>query len=568
MSERIKRIGRSLEGRLIFSIMVIWLPVSALVLGGLALISIHIFRETIANRTDKMRYYSAIMNTDIERVIQSLNQLCFNKTVWDFSVTWEGLEDYDSYLLYWDAYSTLKEYRNSSMYISDIFIYVPKTQEILSADRSIIPEPDLYQEMGRLCREEGVTFFDDGDDLYYLFQSSNGLLAGVKVSLRDVRYMLRGYDNGEEYLYFFINAETRELLGKKESLSELDRAVYESLDWTRETMQESGVAGNRYLIYRIGKDSNRFLIVMYIDRQYAYSGLQILTAVWGILTLLLLLVPLILAMVLRQLIKRPVDKLQYAMQLAEKENYEYQMPLDESREFNYVFAQYNRMTQKVRNLIQEILEKQLQVEQARYKQLQMQINPHFLFNSLYTGYRMAQSEDCEAVRDLCMYLGDYFSVLTFVSDEDISMENELKFVNTYLRLNKMRFGKRLIYRMDVEEKLEEYRIPPLLLQPLIENSITQGLEKCSQPCQIEVSIRKRSGRLFFSVRDDADTVSQEGIKELQIIVSQEKMPEGYFGLWNVQNRVRQLEEDNPGVLMEKDSQGWFSVSFSISCRTQ
>ena len=95
------------------------------------------------------------------------------------------------------------------------------------------------------------------------------------------------------------------------------------------------------------------------------------------------------------------------MKLVEQEKYDYKLEMDESKEFNYVFARYNQMTEKVKNLIQEVLEKQLQVEQAKYKELQMQINPHFLFNSLYMGYHMAKSDDCEAVGDLCMYLGDY-----------------------------------------------------------------------------------------------------------------------------------------------------------------
>lgn len=561
------QIRRSLEGRLVFSIMIIWLPVSALVLGGLGLLSTHITNETISNRTDKMRYSSAILNTDIERVIQSLNQLCFNKTVLDFVNIWNGVVDYEAYLLYRDAYNTLKEYRSSSMYIGDIFIYVQDTKEVLSAANSVVSETGIYSTMRQTYERDGTTFFNYKDDLYYLFQSSNGLLAGVRVSLQDIRYILKSYDKEEDYLYFFVDVQKRELLGKNESLTDIDRAVYEALDWDRKEMQEINALGHHYLVYRIGRDANRFLMIMYLDREDAYAGLHILTWSWILLTLLLFAVPLVLAMVLRRLINRPMDKLQRAMQMVEKENYDYLMPLDESKEFNYVFAQYNRMTQKVRNLIQEVLEKQLQVEQARYKQLQMQINPHFLFNSLYMGYRMAQSEDCEAVGDLCMYLGDYFSVLTFVSDEDISIENELKFVNTYLRLNQMRFGRKLAYRVDVDEGLEDYRIPPLLLQPLIENSISHGLEKCSHSCAIEVSVQKKEQRLYFAVTDDANVMTQEDLEELKQVVKQDKMPEGSFGLWNVQNRIRQLEEDNPGILLEKDSQGKVTISFFVLCRS-
>lgn len=110
---------------------------------------------------------------------------------------------------------------------------------------------------------------------------------------------------------------------------------------------------------------------------------------------------------------------------------------------------------------------------------------------------MAKSDDCEAVGDLCMYLGDYFSVLTFASNEFISIDNELKFINTYLKLNQMRFGQKLNYRIHAEESLGDYTIPPLLLQPLIENSIMHGMEKCTHPCLIEITIRENGDRIDF-----------------------------------------------------------------------
>ncbi|MDE7044952.1 MAG: histidine kinase, partial [Acetatifactor sp.] len=287
--------------------------------------------------------------------------------------------------------------------------------------------------------ENGQNFFHYGDELCYLSQSSNEMITGIKVSLQDIRYTLRDYDSEGSYDYFFVNALTKELLDSEESISDIGREIYAGMDWDRKSAQEIKIGRQRYLVDRIGKDANGFLILIYMDKSEAYDNIYAMYKVWGGATLLLLLVPVVLGLRVRRIINRPMEKLQKAMQMVERENYSYLLAMDESREFNYVFAQYNQMTEKVRNLIQEVLEKQVQVEQARYKQLQTQINPHFLFNSLYMGYRLAQAENCEAVGDLCMYLGDYFSVLTFVSNESISMEYELKFVNTYLCLNQMRF---------------------------------------------------------------------------------------------------------------------------------
>lgn len=554
--------GKSLIGRLTISILAIWLPFSAVVIIGMAILSGRITEDTINNQTDKVKYYSAIINADIARVIQSTNQLCANKFIVDFTDTWKGTMESGYYRLYHDAYSTLKEYRDTSICINDIFIYLPYAGEILSANQSVIAEDGIYRTMREDYVKSGQNFFHYGDALYYLSQSSNEMITGIKVSLQDIRYMLRDYDSEGSYDYFFVNALTKELLDAEESISDIGREIYEGIDWGRKSAQEIEIGRRKYLVDRIGKDANGFLILIYMDKSEAYDNIYAMYKVWGGATLLLLLVPVVLGLCVRRIIHSPMEKLKKAMQMVEQENYSYLLAMDESREFNYVFAQYNQMTEKVRNLIQEVLEKQVQVEQARYKQLQTQINPHFLFNSLYMGYRLAQAENCEAVGDLCMYLGDYFSVLTFVSNESISMEYELKFVNTYLCLNQMRFGAKLTCEVEVQDGLEEDRLPPLLLQPLIENSISHGLEKCSHPCLIRVMIRKKGERLYFSVEDNSDVMTQEIIKELGRVIEQEKMPEKNFGLWNIQSRLKTWEEGNPGIHMEKEG-SIFRVSFSI-----
>lgn len=360
--------GKSLVGRLTISILAIWLPFSAAVIIGMATLSGRITEDTINNQTDKVKYYSAIINADIARVIQSTNQLCANKFIVDFTDTWKGTMESGYYRLYHDAYSTLKEYRDTSICINDIFIYLPYAGEILSANQSVIAEDGIYRTMREDYMKSGQKFFHYGDALYYLSQSSNEMITGIKVSLQDIRYMLRDYDSEGSYDYFFVNALTKELLDAEESVGDIGREIYEGIDWGRKSAQEIEIGRRKYLVDRIGKDANGFLILIYMDKSEAYDNIYAMYKVWGGATLLLLFVPVVLGLCVRRIIHSPMEKLQKAMQMVEQENYSYLLAMDESREFNYVFAQYNQMTEKVRNLIQEVLEKQVQVDGASYLQ--------------------------------------------------------------------------------------------------------------------------------------------------------------------------------------------------------
>ena len=114
----------------------------------------------------------------------------------------------------------------------------------------------------------------------------------------------------------------------------------------------------------------------------------------------------------------------------------------------------------------------------------------------------------------------------------------------------------------MQEGVEEDRLPPLLLQPLIDNSISHGLEKCSHSCMIRVTVRKIGNRLCFAVEDNSNVITQDTLDELGQMIDQEKMPEKNFGLWNIQSRLKTWEEGNQGIRMEKEGE-IFRVSFSI-----
>lgn len=219
MRNIIAGLKRTILGKLIATILLIWLPVSVIFIIGFSLLSRHIINETIDNRTDKVRYYSAILNTDIEKMVNSLNQLSGNYAIKDFTANWKGVVDKETYSTYRQAYSILKEYRNFSLYIDDVFVCIPSTDEILSANQSLVSMTRDYEQMRLLCERDGETFFHDGDNLYYLQKSNTGMTTGMKIYIQDIYYMLRGYDSEEEYQYFLVDAEKKQMLGRWKNLS-------------------------------------------------------------------------------------------------------------------------------------------------------------------------------------------------------------------------------------------------------------------------------------------------------------------------------------------------------------
>lgn len=562
MKKIIKLINlKSVTFRLFIYISAIWFPFSAIVIGSLRMISLKQLDNTIQNQMDNVAYFSAIINDDLARVTRLLYTLCGDADVEKFVGQRDKNFDYQDYLAYYDAYSKLKDYRQTSMYIDDIFILIPNTGELLTANNSLITLDDTYQMMIDSYSNTGKEFYNYKDEMIYLLQGGNGILCGIKVSASHIGNTLRSYSGGS-YDFYLIDSKTGELLGEK-SAGETGKQIFERLKGVEQLPGELSFGETTYLLDRVRTPNNYFDIILYSDKTKVYHDVYFIQRVWLFLTIAAFLLPLFIAWLLRCMLSQPMNKLVTAMQMVEQEIYNYKLPEDESQEFNFVFRQYNSMAEKVEKLIQEVYEKQLQVEQAKLKQLQAQINPHFLFNSFYMGYRMAKSGDSEKVAQLCYYLGDYFKVLTYVSNDYISLQEEIKFTETYLLLNQMRFGEKLSYEINMQEGLEEELIPPLLLQPIIENAIRHGVEKTSMSCKIYIEVTKERDKLNFRIEDNCHAITEEKVRELSSVLSAQNYPQQSFGLWNIQQRLMSIHSEAGGLILKITEDGCFQVTFQV-----
>ena len=568
---------RSITLRLFLIFLVIWGVFSAFVAVALRWTEQTLANGIVREQAERVSYYSAIVNADLNRITSMLARMSVDEDVSDFLHKREQdrkfeFQDYVSYLRSMDK---LKSYLASSMYIDDVFLVIPTTGELLSANSSVISIPEAYSlPIDSAASAEREVFFAVDDTMVYLSQGGTGVTVGVEVSVRHIKSMLNALNPGY-FDCFLINGETGELLGKN-LLSADARAIYQGIaesagadaDPLAATpfRHESGAvtAGNRDYLYDTVKTlGNHFIICIFAEEQHVYADLHAFRMIWAILSIVILLLPLLMGFMMRRMLSRPMKKLTLGMGEVEHENYSVRLPERESTEFNYVFHQFNAMAARIETLIGEVYETRIQAEQAKRRQLQAQINPHFLFNSFYMGYRMAKNGETGKVANLCMYLGDYFKTLTYVSDQLIPLTQELQFVETYLKLNAMRFRDKLSYRLDVEPGLEDQLIYPLLLQPVVENAIRHGVERVQSPCTIVISVRAEGSRMRLCVEDDCGQTDETTVERLKTLIARPGIPEDSMGLWNVEKRLRTLGGNEYGLVFERKADGVFSVEFSF-----
>jgi len=183
---------------------------------------------------------------------------------------------------------------------------------------------------------------------------------------------------------------------------------------------------------------------------------------------------------------------------------------------------------------------------SRLQTLKMQLNPHFLFNSLNGVSVLIDKNENMRARDMLGELSSFLrQTLRNPKEKWVSLAKELEFVKMYLNIEQYRFGKRLTYFEECEPLALTAKIPPMLLQPLFENAIVHGLADKQGPCRLSFECRLYDRYLIMLVFDNG-----ENFREIS-----DPLHKGGIGLSNIQDRLREVYGDNYSLGIEKKSDG-------------
>lgn len=169
-----------------------------------------------------------------------------------------------------------------------------------------------------------------------------------------------------------------------------------------------------------------------------------------------------------------------------------------------------------------------QLTQAQLHALKLQLNPHFLFNTLNTISSLTLIGEKTTSVNVTSKLGDFLRrTLDFEEHQLVSVEKELEFFDLYMDIEKSRFKDRIELTKTIDQECLNLRIPNLILQPLIENAIKYGIAKSSEARKIKLEIFEKNSRIYISLFNEGSFLQDESIEE-------------GTGLSNVRSRLSKL----------------------------
>lgn len=238
-------------------------------------------------------------------------------------------------------------------------------------------------------------------------------------------------------------------------------------------------------------------------------------------------------------VSKPILKLCRSMNQVRQGDFDVSCNTDGYEEVNLLRDSFNDMAGEIRNLMASVQQKELNKRKSEMDFLRAQINPHFLYNTLFSIQCMTElGKNGQAVLMMSALI-DLLKKTLSVDTDFITLKEEFESTEKYLALQQIRYGEKIHFECDWEQGMGELLIPALIIQPLVENAIFHGLEAKEDAGLIIVEAAVTDAKLQITVSDDGVGMGEQEIKLLYERLNAGKyQSDQSIGLLNVQNRIK------------------------------
>lgn len=245
--------------------------------------------------------------------------------------------------------------------------------------------------------------------------------------------------------------------------------------------------------------------------------------------------------------------------------------IDGNDEIGQLSRQFNYMVSSIQQLMDQVVEKteynnalEIAQKEIMLKMMASQINPHFLFNALESIRMNALLKGEKEIAHIVRLLGKLMRKNLEAGREKTTLHEEVEMIRSYLEIQKFRYEERLNFKITIDPEAESILIPPLIIQPLVENAVVHGMENKADGVEVSVTIQARYDRLYIAVEDNGTGITEERMEEIiQYITGTEDSENRSIGLRNVHQRLTMVFGHKAGLQISSSYGEWTRISFVI-----
>ncbi|MGG1550546.1 histidine kinase [Paenibacillus ferrarius] len=546
-------------------------------------------KEIFKSLQFQLLFYRTSLENEIDRLQRLQREYVNDEDLESLSITSQSLTEYQKLTAIKRFQARLNVMMQSSLYVAKASAYIPPIGKTISTDElsgNLLPDK-LQQLKQDAANPHRGLFYHEGEKVLlreyyprtqvtegrdpmfvlelelsipkmkeYLSQMSDSKQAGAAIIHPDWAIV----STSNEEAYASISGPLREQSLRLEEAGTISAPA---------EMKTISIEKQPYLTVSAYSPVLGVTLLAFVPEHAVMGALDRYRLYMWLITLVAIVVVVLFSLYMYRLIHRPLQKLIRAFRKVESGDLQVALVSKSSDEFHDLYDQFNYMVTHLNKLVFEVYEQKIRVQQSELKQLQSQINPHFLYNSFYLIYRMTKAHDFDNSTRFSKYLGDYFQYVTRNGDNEVPLEAEVRHVRALCEIQTIRFAGHMTFAIEeMEETLKTISVPRLILQPLVENAYQHGFEQGHENRHMAIRFTTivqdyGSPLLLISVEDNGKGMTAEDMARWQDWLNDKGQPTEITGVLNVHRRLRLKFGDLAGVRIEARPGGGLIVSIVL-----
>ncbi|MBP1994261.1 sensor histidine kinase [Paenibacillus eucommiae] len=515
----------------------------------------------------KSSFFVTSLDAEFNRIFKLQTNFLNDSDLQDVSIRPDSLSSYELTKAINDLHSKLLTLSESSRYIKEAFVIMPNIDRRLSSTAGLSPMDPAQLEDFRISTTSTNGLYMKDNRIYtvlgYPHVTKTQYLLIIELSVPAISRELvdpNEVGNGASFLLVRDNAaNTNMIVSSAEAGTEKMQFMAQSTVMDGNVLE---IGDKRYMRFiESFKFANWDFVTIVEDNHILKPVYSFKKWLW-ILSLISVIIVIVVSLSLRRVIHKPLHKLIRGFKWVENGQFDLNLQHWNNDEFDYLYRKFNTMAGKLKILIQEVAEQSKRSQNAELKQLQSQVNPHFLHNSLYIIYLMAQDENYAGVSEMSEHLGEYFKFITQNKADFIPLEKEIQHGKTYCSIQQLRFGSKIVFRIDIFGSPDVWEVPRLIIQPFLENAIIHGHENTMEGGFVNVRLFIEPDSLKIEIEDNGKGMTFEQLHDWENKHSGTHALEDH-ALWNVHRRLQLRYGSRSGINLQVNRYGGVTATLSI-----
>lgn len=441
--------------------------------------------------------------------------------------------------------------------------FISSNNKIFVSDNTILINKDNILESTQLAKLKKTS----GKSIWFPCVTRDFLVSDITEPVLTLGKKVVQINTGETLGYIFVNVDISAI----ENILTNQLINYRLED--KEGIVISSVVSSEYIdesnVKALVEQSEKNQVKGYHGRKYYISGYEIADYGWELIgitdlnefnveakkILYMLIViafaalslEILLSNYLSRIITVPLQKLKTGAEEIAGGNMSLRLQFKNEDEIGQLGNSFNYMTEQVQELLVKVDYEARKKQEYELSLLHEQVKPHFLYNSLDIIIKLSEMNRNKEARRAIRRLADYYRNSLSDSKEIVTISQEIKIVEDYLELQRIRYNDIFTYEVEVDEDILQMMIPKLTLQPLIENAIYHGLKYKEETGKLRITGKRTEEGVVLSVMDNGagmDLENREAILQNQ--------PEGHFGVYSVNHRIKLFFGEQYGITVQSE----------------